>query len=145
MKRRTVFAATVLLIASSPLAYATTMRHVAWDGMVLGKEGSELRGLAEMVGGKTKGTTAVSVSYKGDTPGARRPWHVHIGSCKKGGAVLGGATSYAPLTASATGTAESKATLRLALPDSGEFYVNIHESPTTMGKVIACGDLLLED
>ena len=121
------------------------MPHVAWDGMVLGKTGSTIRGLTEMVGGKEKGTTAVSISYKGDVPGATRPWHVHTGSCKKGGAVFGSATAYAALTVNAAGAAEGKGTLRVALPDSGEFYVNVHESPTKMGAVIACGDLLLEE
>lgn len=145
MKRRTMFAATVLLIASSPLAYAATMRHVAWDGMVLGTGGSAIRGLTDMVGGKVKGTTAISVNYKGDTPGATRPWHVHLGSCKKGGPIFGTAGAYAPLTVSAAGAAAGKATLRIALPDEGEYYVNIHESPTKMGTIIACGDLLLED
>ncbi len=144
MTKRTATAA-LLLITSSSLVYAATVRHVAWDGMVLGKGGSKIRGLTEMVGGKVKGTTAVSVSYKGDVPGATRPWHVHIGTCKKTGAILGGARAYTPLTVQPSGAAEGKSTLRLALPDSGEYYVSIHESLATMGTVIACGDLLLED
>jgi hypothetical protein len=35
--------------------------------------------------------------------------------------------------------------LRLALPDSGSFYVNVHESASAMAKIVACGDLLLEE
>jgi hypothetical protein len=35
--------------------------------------------------------------------------------------------------------------LRLALPDSGNYYVNIHESAAAMSKIVACGDLLLEE
>ena len=41
----------------------------------------------------------------------------------------------------AKGAAESKATLALPLPDTGSYYVNIHESSTSMGKIVACGDL----
>jgi len=145
MKTYVTAAAALLVVASSSLLYAATMPHVAWDGMVLGKAGSKIRGLTEMVGGKVKGTTAVSVNYKGDVPGATRAWHVHIGSCKKGGAIFGGATAYTRLTVNAAGAAEGKATLPVTLPDSGDFYVNVHESPTKMGTIIACGDLLLED
>jgi Cu-Zn family superoxide dismutase len=145
MKKRLSATAAVLLITSSSLVSAAALRHVAWDGMVLGKGASKIRGLTEMVGGTVKGTTAVSVSIKGDVPGATRPWHVHIGSCKKAGAILGGANAYTPLTVQPSGAAESKSTLRLALPDSGEFYVSVHESVAKMGTVIACGDLLLED
>ena len=43
------------------------------------------------------------------------------------------------------GAAEGEATLRLALPDSGSFYVNVHESASAMAKIVACGDLLLEE
>ncbi len=139
-----VFSAALLTVSSS-LAWAMATRHVAWDGMVMGKDGSKIRGLIEMAGGKVSGTTAVSINYKGDTPGAVRPWHVHIGSCKQGGRVLGNAAAYPVLTVKADGSAEAKGTLQLALPDSGNFYVNVHESAAKMGTVVACGDLLLED
>ncbi|WP_373069811.1 hypothetical protein [Gemmatimonas sp.] len=68
-----------------------------------------------------------------------------MGSCAKGGAVLGAASAYTPLRVDAKGMAEGKATLRVALPDSGSFYVNIHASATNMKKIVACGDLLLEE
>ena len=130
------------------LAVALTVaerRHVAWDGMVLGVGGSKIRGEVEMVAGKVAGTTAVEVSYARDAAGAIRPWHVHVGSCAKGGPVLGAASAYPVLRVDAKGAAEGTATLRLALPDSGSYYVNIHESAASMSKIVACGDLLLEE
>lgn len=145
MHRRSIAGALMLLVLTSTLAYAAVLRHVAWDGMVQGRDGSKIRGLIEMAGGKVSGTTAVSVNYKGDTPGAVRPWHVHVGSCRQGGPVLGKAQAYPVLTVKPDGSAEAKGTLQLALPDSGNFYVNIHESATKMGTIVACGDLLLED
>ncbi|QJR34630.1 hypothetical protein [Gemmatimonas groenlandica] len=120
-------------------------RHVAWDGMVMGVGGSKLRGEVEMVAGKTPGTTAVEVSFARDAAGAIRPWHVHVGSCAKGGPVLGAASAYPVLRVDGKGAAGGKATLRLALPDSGSFYVNVHESSSAMAKIVACGDLLLEE
>ena len=119
--------------------------HVAWDGMVLGVGGSKIRGEVEMVAGKTPGTTAVEVSVARDAAGAVRPWHVHVGSCAKGGPVLGAAAAYPALRVNGKGAAEGEATLRLALPDSGSYYVNIHESASAMAKIVACGDLLLEE
>ena len=119
--------------------------HVAWDGMVLGVGGSKIRGEVEMVAGKTPGTTAVEVSVARDAAGAVRPWHVHVGSCAKGGPVLGAAAAYPTLRVNGKGAAEGEATLRLALPDSGSYYVNIHESASAMAKIVACGDLLLEE
>ena len=113
--------------------------------MVMGKSGSKIRGVIAMEAGKTAGTTSAVVKYAGDIAGATRPWHVHIGSCAKAGAVLGAPSAYTPLRVNAKGAAEGKAILRMALPDSGDFYVNIHESATNMGKIVACGELLLEE
>jgi hypothetical protein len=133
------------LVAGSSLASSAERRHVAWDGMVLGVGGSKIRGEVEMVAGKTPGTTAIEVTYARDAAGAVRPWHVHVGSCAKGGPVLGAASAYPVLRVDRKGAAEGKATLRLALPDSGNYYVNIHESAAAMSKIVACGDLLLEE
>ena len=142
MKRSTITSIMLILTASSSLAHAMTRLHDSWDGLIVGKNGSKIRGVASMAAGKTDGTTLAEVKYKGDRAGVTRPWHVHIGSCAKGGPVLGDASAYSALRVAATGDAEGKATLRLALPDSGRYYVNIHESPTNMGTIVACGDLL---
>ena len=135
---------TVVMVLAVALTYAVRP-HVAWDGMVLGVGGSKIRGEVEMVAGKTPGTTAVEVSVARDAAGAVRPWHVHVGSCAKGGPILGAAAAYPALRVNGKGAAEGEATLRLALPDSGSYYVNIHESASAMAKIVACGDLLLEE
>jgi hypothetical protein len=143
--KRTAAAVALLLAITASLASGAVRRHVAWDGMVLGVGGSKIRGDVEMVTGKVSGTTAIEVTYARDAAGAIRPWHVHVGSCAKGGPVLGAASAYPVLRVDRKGAAEGKATLRLALPDSGNYYVNIHESAAAMSKVVACGDLLLEE
>ena len=135
---------TVVAVLAVALTFAARP-HVAWDGMVLGVGGSKIRGEVEMVAGKAPGTTAVEVSVARDAAGAIRPWHVHVGSCAKGGPMLGAASAYPALRVNGKGAAEGEATLRLALPDSGSYYVNVHESASAMSNIVACGDLLLEE
>jgi hypothetical protein len=91
------------------------------------------------------GKAQVTLTLTGDTPNTTRPWHIHIGSCAKGGGVLGGGTSYTPLAGDAKGAGSSKAALAAAFPDSGSYYVNVHESATAMATIVACGDLKFDD
>ena len=133
----------LLTTLTSSLVYGLSLRHPEWDGMVAGKGASKIRGTVNMVGGSVSGTTDVSVNYAGDVAGAARPWHIHVGTCAKSGAVLGDAKAYGVLRASAKGAAEGNATLRIALPDTGEYHVNIHQSVAKMGTIVACGALLL--
>ena len=144
-KRAAWAGAALLLTITSSLAGGAGWPHVAWYALVLGTNGSKIRGDLEMLDGKEAGTTAIEVTYGRDVAGAVRPWHVHVGSCAKGGPVLGAASAYPVLRVDAKGAAEGKATLRLALPDSGNYYVDIHESAAAMSRIVACGDLLLEE
>ncbi len=137
--------ATLLLVACASVAWAMHARHLAWDGMVLGKGASKIRGLITMEGGAIAGTTRANISYKGDVGGATRVWQVRAGSCARGGGVLGDVRAYAPLRTSATGVAEGGATLKSALPDSGEYFVGVYASSKRSAAMIACGDLLLEE
>jgi superoxide dismutase, Cu-Zn family len=145
MSRSSPTAVVLLLALSSSLAAAMGLRHIAWDGMVQGKNGSKIRGLIEMVGGTAKGTTSAEVQYTGDTPAATRAWHVHTGSCSKAGAILGGAAAYPALKVDAKGATKAKTTLRVPLPESGSYYIDVHDAPGNLGKVVACGDLLLAE
>ena len=85
--------------------------------------------------------TVITVALKREAASVVRPWHVHVGSCAKGGGIFGGAGSYTPITIDAKGNGSSKATLMVAAPDSGSYYVNVHESSANMSKIVACGDL----
>jgi hypothetical protein len=142
--RRPLSAALLVLSASSSLAFGLVL-HDAWEGMVMGKDGSKIRGAIGMEKGSKPKSTMVTVDYKGDVAGSTRPWHVHIGSCVTGGPVFGDAKAYTPLKVGADGTTKGKTTLLVPLPDSGDYYVNIHESAATMGKIVACGDLLMHE
>lgn len=137
------FATLALLVATS--SASALVLHDAWEGMVMGKDGSKIRGDIEMEKGKAPKTTVASVDYKNDVAGAVRPWHVHVGSCAKPGPVLGDPKAYTPLTVTAQGTAKGKATLSMTMPEDGSYYVNIHESAANMSKIVACGDLLMHE
>ena len=138
MKKTAIIA--MLLAASSSAAFAVA-RHGDWAGMVMGKEPSKIHGTVTMAAGKDANTPEVTLKITGDAASTTRPWHVHMGSCAKAGGVFGGGKSYTPLVGDAKGAGESKATLAVALPDTGSYYVNLHESATTMANIVACGDL----
>lgn len=139
MRRFPFVAAALIVASSSALALAPSL--ATWSAKITGKDGSKIMGDATMKAGADAGTTVVSVMLMGDEAGTTRPWHVHIGSCAKGGGVLGGGKSYTPITFDASGHGMTTATLPVALPDTGSYYVNIHQSAANMGTIVACGDL----
>ena len=81
------------------------------------------------------------VTLTDETPGATRPWHIHAGSCEKGGGVVGGGRVYTPIAINDKGQGTGKATLPVALADTAAYYVNIHDAAAAMGIIVACGDL----
>lgn len=138
---RRLSGATVALAVFSTSAFALTASSANWAGKLAGNDGAKVTGEASMKPTADGAGTEVNVMLMGDAAGTTRPWHVHIGSCAKGGGVLGGGSSYTPITTDGSGHGMTKATLPIATPDTGSYYVNIHESAGNMGKIVACGDL----
>jgi hypothetical protein len=105
--------------------------------------GGTIAGTASVDAGTGAGTTVATVSITGAKPGAVYPWHVHVGKCgmTPGGKVWGDPAAYKPLTAGSDGAAKGTATISMAVPASGTYYVNIHASPTDMGTIVSCGNL----
>ncbi|MES2525340.1 MAG: hypothetical protein V4617_21795 [Gemmatimonadota bacterium] len=135
------FAVVVAALAlSSSVAVALTVAP-HWSGTVAGKDGSKTTGSAMMMATSDGAGTEVTLTLKGETASVTRPWHIHVGSCAKSGGILGGGRSYTPITVDDKGSGTSKATLMLAVPDTGSYYVSVHESPANMSNVVACGDL----
>ncbi|MEP7380471.1 MAG: hypothetical protein ABI910_02225 [Gemmatimonadota bacterium] len=145
MRRSSLATALIALAISSTAALAVSPYHLMWSAKIAGKDGSKITGEATMKAGADGATTDVSVMLMGDDAGVTRPWHVHVGSCAKGGGVFGGGKSYTPITIEGSGHGMSKATLMVAIPDTGSYYVNIHESAGNMGKIVACGDMMKHD
>jgi hypothetical protein len=74
-------------------------------------------------------------------PGGDHPWHVHQGQCGSNGPIVGPATSYRSLEVKGDGKATATADLPVAMPTSGQYYINVHASANNMATIIACGNL----
>lgn len=138
MRRVALVAAGIALVTVTSVGLALSS-VASWKGTVAGKDGSKITGTATMA--PAGEGTEVNVMIMGDEAGVTRPWHIHIGSCAKGGGVFGGGRSYTPIAMDGSGHGMTKATLAVAAPDTGSYYVNVHESAGNMGKIVACGDL----
>ncbi|MDF1504701.1 hypothetical protein PYV61_17215 [Roseisolibacter sp. H3M3-2] len=87
------------------------------------------------------GQSTVTVNLNGLAPSATHAWRIFEGKCATAGALVGGDALYAPITASADGTAQASARLGVALDEAKDYNVRIYASPTETTTVAACGDL----
>jgi hypothetical protein len=107
---------------------------------------SELAGAMQVRGTATwardgDAASLVTVNISNATPGGLHPWHIHRGRCGDNGPVVGDAAAYKPLAVGENGSASATARLNVALPESGDYYVNVHALATNMGTIISCGNL----
>jgi hypothetical protein len=134
-----------LLPATVPARAAVTSngQGMKMTATLAPQKGGTIAGKATVEPGTSAGTTVATVSLTGAKPGAVYPWHVHVGKCgmTPGGKVWGDPPAYKPLTAGSDGTAKGTATISMAVPTSGDYYVNIHASPSDMGTIVSCGNL----
>ncbi len=87
------------------------------------------------------GSTAAAVTIGGANAGEAHPWHIHEGTCGSGGPIVGAPTAYPVLNVGSDGTASATARVSVGLDPTKSYYVNIHDSPTNLGKIVACGEL----
>lgn len=145
MKRSSILGAATLLVLSSSVAFALAVRHMEYDAKIVGKDGSKITGTAVMKSTADDKGTEIDLKLMGDAAGVTHPWHVHIGTCEKGGGVWGGGANYKPIVMDAKGDGETKAIIAaMPVPETGSYYVNIHESSASMSKIVACGDLKMK-
>lgn len=83
----------------------------------------------------------VTVTISNATPGGLHPWHIHRGRCGDNGPIVGDASAYKPLAVDDKGNASASARLNIAMPESGDYYVNVHALATNMGTIISCANL----
>lgn len=126
-------------VLAASLSAAPRMRD--WAATLTGREGRKVAGTATAVPTADGKGVEVSVQLTGDTPGATRPWHVHVGSCAKSGGVFGGGRAYTPIAIDAKGNGSAKATVPAVFADTSTYYVNIHDAAAAMSIIVACGDL----
>lgn len=86
--------------------------------------------------------THVTVSLAGGSAGGEHPWHVHSGVCESNGPIVGQAAAYPVLHPDAGGNATAEAHIGVALDPGGSYYVNIHQSPSDLGTIVGCGQLV---
>ena len=115
--------------------------RVEYVATLAGRDGRKVTGAATARPSADGKGTEVTVALDGDTPGATRPWHVHSGSRKQSGGVVGGGRAYTPIVIDAKGQGKGTATIPVLLADSTTYYVNIHDAAAAMGIIVACGDL----
>jgi hypothetical protein len=85
--------------------------------------------------------TEAYVSIENAAPGGRHPWHVHVGQCGSDRGIYGPTDAYPILKVGGNGKADATAKLDLPTPRTGQYFINVHASPTNMGTIVACGNL----
>lgn len=111
-----------------------------WNARLTGQAGyPSVSGSARASVANNQTTTTISLT--GATAGGTHPWHVHEGKCGSGGAIVGDASAYSPLSVGTQGTAQGSATLSVVLNEAKDYHVNVHASPTDLPTIVACGNL----
>ncbi len=118
------------------------VQGMKWTTTLKPEAGSQVAGTASLEAGKEPGTSIATISITGGTPGATYPWHVHQGKCTAG-PVFGSGAAYKPVKVGSDGTGKATANINAAPPNSGDFHVNVHASPTDMKTIVSCGELTM--
>ena len=105
-----------------------------------------LAGAVQMSGEATMapapdGRTTVTLALANATAGGLHPWQVHLGECGADQGLLGAAAAYAPLRVGGDGRASASATLPVATPVAGPYFVSVQASSGNPQTVVACGNL----
>ena len=113
-----------------------------WTGSATANPGYTGAGANTFARSTSAGTT-INIAFReaSGMTGTVRPWHVHFGTCGNDQGIVGDASAYSPLSPGANGTANSSATVSVALDPARSYFVNIHKSPTELQTIVACGAL----
>ena len=114
----------------------------AWVAVVNPNGAETLRGTIILGKGDAVGTARATIEVAGGTGGSNHPWHVHKGKCGDNGEIVGSPSSYDVLIVDEAGSIKHVDDLDFAVPPNGDFYVNLHKSPTQMALIVACGQLV---
>ena len=117
-----------------------TQRGEQWEATLASQGGSTVAGTSRAT--VRADHTVATISISGGTAGGTHPWHIHEGACGSGGPVVGPPTAYPPLQVAGNGAATAEAHLTLQLNEARQYHVNVHASPTQMGNIVACGNLV---
>ncbi|HJU64818.1 MAG TPA: hypothetical protein VJ596_04040 [Gemmatimonadaceae bacterium] len=101
----------------------------------------QIRGTAWMGSQSGSNETRVEIRLSNATPGGVHPWHVHRGQCGSDQGIWGDAGEYETITINDEGNGSGAATISEPTPSDGQYYVNVHASPSNLGTIVACGNL----
>jgi hypothetical protein len=100
-----------------------------------------LGGRASMMRGASSVETRAMLSLFGAAPGSTHAWHIHLGSCSNDRGVIGSPELYTPVVVGNDGRGDITITLPFTTPNSGEFYVDVHDSQSSASRIVACAPL----
>ena len=118
---------------------ASTPAGASWRASLQSMNGTSISGSATVT--PAPGGSTANNNIRDAVAGAVHPWHVHVGTCSTGGGIAGPASAYSPLNVTSGGNANSSAQLPMTLDPTQSYHVNVHNSPSDMGTIVACGDL----
>lgn len=108
---------------------------------------AELAGAIQMRGSATMGPisdsaeTRVTLTLANATPGGTHPWEVHQGQCGgTDGGMVGSSDAYEPVKVDSDGRARESADLKIAFPESGDYFVEVYAAASNRETVVACGN-----
>lgn len=129
--------------AAAPIAQDTTgHRWTATLAAPSSYTGAEhVSGTSTVVADSASKSFRATVSISDATPNSTHPWHVHKGTCASSDGIVGPASAYTPIHVDASGKGKAAATVSVSLPADGSYIVNVHESPSAMKTIVACGAL----
>ena len=101
----------------------------------------QIRGSARMMPDGNAEKTRVFVDVSNATPGGLHPWQLHRGQCGTDEGLIGDASQYKPVKVNGEGQAAGTATVSLATPTTGSYYVSVGASGANAETIVACGNL----
>ena len=100
-----------------------------------------LGGRGSMMRGSSSVETRAMLSLFGAAPGSTHAWHIHLGSCGNDRGILGSPELYTAVVAGTDGRGDITVTLPFTTPNSGEFYIDVHDSQSSASRIVACAPL----
>jgi hypothetical protein len=116
-----------------------------WHGTLASP--SNLAGAVQMTGqismspGSNAGNTNVALLLANASPGGLHPWQLHRGQCGMDEGVFGSADAYKSLKVDENGRATGSASVPLAMPSDGRYFVSVGASGANAETIVACGNL----
>ena len=111
------------------------------SGAITGTTTVALGGRGSMMRGSSSVETRSMLSLFGAAPGSTHAWHIHLGSCGNDRGILGAPELYTPVVVGNDGRGDITITLPFTTPNSGEFYIDVHDSQSSASRIVACAPL----